>query len=210
MRTIIVMGGSFNPPTMAHLRLMRGALDEMRADMGIFVPSPHGYVKAKMRRMKHPEETLPEALRLRMLEAMAADDPRMRVDDCECRRTEKGYTYETMVHLQQKYPDARLYFLAGGDKVNVIARWHRIGEFLEQFHILVVRREGDDPEAALAENPFLSERRHMFHVIPAPEGLAGISSSAVRDGLRSGEPVEGMLHPRVWALLQENAGGMQA
>lgn len=40
------------------------------------------------------------------------------VDDCEFHRTEKGYTYESMEAIQEKYPDAELYFLAGGDKVS--------------------------------------------------------------------------------------------
>ena len=39
---IIVMGGSFNPPTIAHQRLLLGAVNELGADKGIFVPSSHG------------------------------------------------------------------------------------------------------------------------------------------------------------------------
>ena len=35
---IVVMGGSFNPPTIAHLRLMQVAMDGVGARNGIFVP----------------------------------------------------------------------------------------------------------------------------------------------------------------------------
>lgn len=205
--TIVVMGGSFNPPTIAHQRLMLWAITAMKADRGIFVPSSHTYVRIKMRRDKHPKEVLSEDLRLQMLQAMAADDPRLAVDDLEYHRTEKGYTYETMESIQEKFPDAQLYFLAGGDKTHVISRWHRIREFLNRFHITIVKRDGDDPETDLQENPFLREYLHMFHIIPAPQGLDGISSSAIREKLRTGEPgAEEMLHPRVWELLQENGG----
>lgn len=75
---IVVMGGSFNPPTIAHQRLMLGAVETLGAARGIFVPSSHAYVSAKMRRDKHRNEVLPEEARLRMLLAMAADDPRPR------------------------------------------------------------------------------------------------------------------------------------
>ena len=34
--------------------------------------------------------------------------------------------------VRRKYPDARLLFVAGGDKIAPIARWHRIREFLER------------------------------------------------------------------------------
>ena len=76
-KRIIVMGGSFNPPTIAHQRLLLGAVNALGADKGIFVPSSHAYVKTKMKRAKRPEETLPDHLRLKMLNAMAADDPRL-------------------------------------------------------------------------------------------------------------------------------------
>lgn len=205
--TIIVMGGSFNPPTIAHQRLLLGAVDALGADKGIFVPSSHTYVSIKMRRAKRPKEVLPEQIRLEMLEAMAADDPRLEVEDCEFYRTEKGYTYESMESIQEKYPDARLFFLAGGDKVSVISRWHRIRKFLDRFQILVVKRDGDDPETGLQENPFLCEHLDRFRIIPAPDGLDGISSSAVRDMLRDGESgAEEMLHPKVWEILQRNGG----
>ena len=207
MRKIVVMGGSFNPPTIAHQRLLLSAVKELGADMGIFVPSSHAYVSIKMRRAKIPKEVLREDVRLRMLNAMCEDDPRLTVDDCEFHRTEKSYTYESMETIQEKYPDAELYFLAGGDKVSVISRWHRIREFLDRFKILVVKRDGDDPETGLQENPFLREHLDCFRIIPAPDGLEGISSSAVRDKLRNGESgADEMLHPKVWEILQENGG----
>ena len=204
---IIVMGGSFNPPTIAHQRLLLGAVNELGADKGIFVPSSHTYVSIKMRRAKLPKEVLREDMRLRMLNVMCEDDSRLAADDCEFHRIEKGYTYESMETIQEKYPDAELYFLAGGDKVSVISRWHRIREFLDQFKILVVKRDGDDPETGLRENPFLCQHLDRFQIIPAPDGLEGISSSAVRDKLRSGEMgAKEMLHPRVWEILIEKGG----
>lgn len=37
-RRIVVMGGSFNPPTLAHLRLMRDAVDALGAEKGFSFP----------------------------------------------------------------------------------------------------------------------------------------------------------------------------
>ncbi len=204
---IIVMGGSFNPPTIAHQRLLLGAVNTLNADKGIFVPSSNAYVRTKMKRARHPEETLPEYLRLKMLAAMAEEDPRLTVDDLEYHRKVKGYTYESMLAVQEKYPNATLYFLAGGDKVDIFPRWHRIGEFLDRFHIIVVKRDGDNPEAAIEANDFLRQHKERFHVIEAPVGIDGISSSAVREKLREGEPgAEALCHPKVWKLIQENGG----
>lgn len=204
---IVVMGGSFNPPTIAHQRLMLGAVETLGAARGIFVPSSHAYVSAKMRRDKHRNEVLPEEARLRMLLAMAADDPRLEVEDCEFHRAERSYTYESMEAVQEKYPEAELYFVAGGDKVAIISRWHRINEFLARFNIVFMRRDGYDPETELRQNPFLSDHLDKLHVIEAPGGLDGISSSAVREKLRQGkEGAEAMLHPEVWKILNEHGG----
>ena len=201
---IVVMGGSFNPPTIAHQKLLMTAVQELQADKGIFVPAPHEYVKIKMRRAKHPEEVLPESLRLAMLQAMAQEDSRLEVDDLEYHRTEKGYTYETMLDLQAAYPDTVLCFLVGADKLEVIPRWHRIREFIEKFHIVVMKRNGEDPERLMEEHPFFIQHRDMFHIIQSPEGIEGISSSAIREKLRSHEEgAQEICHPAVWKLLQK-------
>ena len=42
---IVVLGGSFNPPTKAHLELLKTAADAVNADCGLFAPAPYGYVK---------------------------------------------------------------------------------------------------------------------------------------------------------------------
>ena len=206
-KRIMVLGGSFNPPTLAHQRLLLGVVNAMGADRGIFVPSSHQYVSRKMGRAKRAGEVLSQDIRLRMLQAMCADDPRLETQDCEFDRQGKWYTYETMEWIQERYPDARICFLVGGDKVSVIARWHRIREFLDRFEIVVVKRDGDDPEKILSEHPFLSRYRDRFCVVSAPEGLEDISSTAVRDLLRDGKPgAEKLVHPAVWQMLVENGG----
>lgn len=37
-KRIVVMGGSFNPPTLAHYKLMKVAIAALEAYMGLFVP----------------------------------------------------------------------------------------------------------------------------------------------------------------------------
>ena len=66
----------------------------------------------------------------------------------------------------------------------------------------VVTRGDDDPLAILKEKTEAWERRDRFNIIPAPKGLEGISSSAIRNKLRAGENgVKEMCHPKVWELL---------
>ena len=47
-KRIVVLGGSFNPPTKAHSKLLDTAIKQTDAEFGIFVPSSDNYVTRKM------------------------------------------------------------------------------------------------------------------------------------------------------------------
>ena len=78
-KRMVVMGGSFNPPTLAHFKLMREAIDAIDAWRGVFVPVSDAYLKRKMRRC-HPPVVLSPAMRIKMLQSMCVDS-RMSVCD---------------------------------------------------------------------------------------------------------------------------------
>lgn len=204
MKKIVVMGGSFNPPTIAHQKMLIYVVEQLGADKGVFVPSPYDYVYAKMERAGMPEETLPDEVRLNMLRAMCDDDPRLEVDDVECRNPENWYTTETMNYMQEKYPDAHITCLGGADRVYGYINARRFIPFTDKYSYTVVTRGDDDPLAILKEKPEAWERRDRFYIIPAPTDLDGISSSAIRNKLRAGEEgAQKMCHPKVWELLMQ-------
>ena len=200
------MGGSFNPPTIAHLKLMRAAMAAVSAEAGIFVPSNDAYVRNKLRRQEAECDLLPEQLRFAMLTAMCEGSPDMTVSDCEFCRDDQWRTYETMCALRERNPSAALYFVMGADKLTVLSRWHNRQAFLSQFRILVVSRYGAAPETLIERDPFLAKNRSAFSFMNAPEGLDGISSSAVREALKNKQEdvAVKMLHPAVWELLRKN------
>ena len=202
MKKVVVMGGSFNPPTIAHQKMLTYVVEQLGADKGVFVPSPYSYVYAKMVQKGMPEEALPDEVRLEMLRAMCEDDARLDVDDVECRNPENWYTTETMNYMQEKYPDSHITCLGGADRVQGYINAYRFIPFTDKYSYTVVTRGGDDPLAILKEKPEAWERRDRFNIIPAPKDLEGISSSAIRNKLRAGEDgAMEMCHPKVWELL---------
>jgi len=105
---IVVLGGSFNPPTIAHYKLMIAAVDAVNATRGIFVPTAHAYVAKKMKKLHCPEDILSESLRMEMLRSMCAKDDRLDVSGIRftgsgvsMERTAKGYDYEMLAALQE-------------------------------------------------------------------------------------------------------------
>lgn len=201
---IVVLGGSFSPPTVAHLGLMCAAMDTVNACRGLFVPTPFWYVERKMKKMGCRQEALPNEVRLKMLEAMCQKDERLGVNDYEMNRKERGFTYETLQKISNEHPGSQVFFLAGSDKLHVVPRWHRIREFVQDFKILVAKRNGEQPEAIIAENQFLNEHRDAFVIFPITEKIDSISSSEFRDRQRQGDmAAKEMVTEEVWKMMQD-------
>lgn len=196
---IVVMGGSFNPPTLAHKIIMQSAVDCIDAQMGIFVPVSHAYLKRKLRkdggRICFSEED-----RMKMLNIMCADDKRLSASDMEY-GSFMVVTYDTLGKLQKRYPEAELYFLSGADKKKIIMDWAAKGDFLEKYHLIIVGRDGVDFERDFLEESELLDRRESFVFLQQPEGIDHISSTAVRKRMNLGESLEGFVQTEVMEML---------
>ena len=204
-RKIVVMGGSFNPPTAAHTKLLVSAVDALGADVGLFVPSSDAYVRRKMKKQGQEDRTLSQDARLRMLMAARRMDPRLDISTVEYGDDGRGHSYDTMKRIrEEECPDADLYFLVGADKLHIVPRWHKSGAFFEEFDFAVVARAGEDPSLRILSDPMLYKYQHKIHVIPEPEGIEAISSTAIRELLSKGDPAaQDMLDPGVYEILQE-------
>lgn len=86
---IVVLGGSFNPPTTAHYKLMQTALDAIGADKGIFVPTANQYVLRKLKRQGCAGDTLSNEARVQMLESFCGLDNRFEVSTYQIDKEEE-------------------------------------------------------------------------------------------------------------------------
>lgn len=193
------MGGSFNPPTLAHYILMQKAVDALDADKGIFVPVSDAYLRRKMKHC-HPPVVLSPEMRVRMLQSMCIDS-RMTVCEKEM-GTVEARTVFTLIELQNEYPDAELYFLIGADKLALLVHLAEKSDFLKKFKIVLYSRDKTEVEKILQENEVLSQYLQRIVILPQPEGTDSISSSIVRDRMLAGESCQDMLHPSVWELFK--------
>ncbi len=200
---ILVMGGSFNPPTIAHYRLMKHAITAIGAAGGIFVPVSHAYLQRKMRKAESPL-CLGEDLRMRMLLSMCGDDHTLRVCDCEYRNPTWN-TPMTMTHLQSLHPDAELYFLAGMDKLKLFRLLSERHAFLDHFKVAIVDRGTGDAMKAIAQDEHLRCHLDAFLPVPSPDDLEAVSSTAIRRAFLHREltTVRASLHDRVWEIMAE-------
>lgn len=197
---IVVMGGSFNPPTVAHFKLMKAAIDAIDAGIGFFVPVSDAYLKRKMRH-KHPPIVLSPELRIKMLQAMCTDS-RMQVCEKEI-GTIEARTMPTLISLQEDFPNAELYFVMGADKLNLLIHLTEKRNFLDTFRVILFSRESESLESTLNKNEKLSG--HLEHIVtlPQPEGTDAVSSSLVRERMLNEESCQDLMCPGAWELFKD-------
>ena len=198
---IVVMGGSFNPPTVAHYLLMKNAIDKLDAELGYFVPVSDAYLRRKMRHM-HPPIVLTEEMRMKMLEAMCRDDSRMRVSDKELGFVE-ARTMPTLRSFKEEFPESVLYFIMGDDKLDLLSHLTESASFFDTANVVLYSRNLGAVEEDLKRHEILSNYVNSIMILSQPEGVNGVSSSLIRDRLLSGKSCKELLVPGVWEIFKE-------
>lgn len=180
LKRIVVLGGSFNPPTYAHKELLEHIMTILNAEKGIYVPSSDFYVKRKCER-NHTPFTFSEQERLDMLNSMLS--PNTEVSTCEYGDTTKGRTHTTLMEIQKQYPEYEIIFVMGSDKLGILPKW-KLSNMLDQFKIAVIKRNDDDPDRLISGNPKLAVHHDSFFVLPELDDHGEVSSSEVQQKYR--------------------------
>ncbi len=136
-----ILGGSFNPVHIGHIRLAIEALEckllpepLTRLDLIPCSIAPH----------KRNDGILPFDLRLAMLKAAVKDVDDLYINTLEQERSGPSYTFDTLNIYKQKYPKARLLFLLGGEDFSAMPSWHRGLDLPKLADFAVVPRAGTD------------------------------------------------------------------
>ena len=129
-----LLGGTFDPVHVGHLALARSAIEALRLDRVILLPSGRPWQK--------PELRTPGEHRLAMVRLAIAGDARLSVDDLELRREGRTYTIDTLIALRHALgTHCALVLLLGSDQLHNLASWHRWHELLDYAHLAVTQRE---------------------------------------------------------------------
>lgn len=136
-----ILGGSFNPPHVGHLRLAVEAGEALGplvqgVDLVPCARPPH----------KKNDNLLPFELRAAMLEAALAPLPRLRCNRLEALRDGPSYTWDTLQAYRAAEPEAELYFLLGSPDFALLPTWRRGLELPRLCHFVVAPRGGLTPE----------------------------------------------------------------
>ncbi|TVT58342.1 MAG: nicotinate-nucleotide adenylyltransferase [Azoarcus sp. PHD] len=191
-----LLGGTFDPIHLAHLRLAEEACEALALDKVRLIPAgqpPH---------RGEPGSTPDD--RLHMARLAVSGNPRLEVDDGEVRSPRKSYTVLTLERLRAAVgPERPLVLILGADAFQGLPTWHRWTELFDLTHIAVANRPGYAPHGRRwpgALSPELDEacrqrqitdparlrERSCGYVIPFDMTPLAISASLIRDLVRTG------------------------
>jgi nicotinate-nucleotide adenylyltransferase len=131
MRTIGLLGGSFNPAHDGHIYLSQVAKKQLGLDAVWWLVSPANPFKEAASLAPYAE---------RFAYARALPKPCfIEVRDDEARH-ELYYTYTSLRHLQRRYPHVRFVWLMGADNLMQFHRWQHASEIMQRIRVAVIDR----------------------------------------------------------------------
>lgn len=179
-----VFGGTFDPPHLGHVAVARAARDTLGLDRVLLVVANDPWKKS-------PERAVTPAVdRLAMVEALVTGELGLVASDMEIRRGGPSYTVATLRELRASHGDAELFLIIGRDLVDDFPTWHESVEIGRLATIVVVNRPG-----------FVTDPQRDWKMLVVPP--IDISSTRLRERLRSGADVQEFIPPSVQATIRE-------
>ncbi len=184
MQRIGLYGGTFNPIHEGHVEAAKSFLECLELDKLIVMPSnipPH-----KKLAVNSPSAQQ----RLEMARMAFSDVEGIEVSDFEISQQEVSYTYLTVSHLRELYPDAAIMLCVGTDMLETFHQWYRADALAQMCTLVVMRRSSDDFEKIL----FASERLHASlsaRILFLVSDCIDISSTEIRKAYQTHSDMAG-------------------
>jgi nicotinate-nucleotide adenylyltransferase len=194
VKRIGLLGGSFNPPHLAHLALARQARDELRLDEVRLLPAGQPWQK-----LAAGHRVADAAHRVAMLKLLVQGEPGLVVDERELHRHGPSYSIDTVRELAAEVPGAELFFVIGQDQYARLHTWRDWQALLKLVTLAVAGRAGEAPRAP-AEVAAVPHRIKTLALPPM-----AVASTDIRARAARGEELSLLVGPAVAAYIDQNA-----
>jgi nicotinate-nucleotide adenylyltransferase len=184
--------GSFNPVHIGHMAIAGYMTEFAGLDQVWFVVSPLNPLKKK-------ETLLADHHRFYMAELAIGDRDRLKVSDIEFKLPVPSYTIDTLTYLQERSHKNEFCLVMGEDNLFTLHKWKNTAELVSKYPIYVYPRPlSEKPSSLLLDQILLASD---IHYIDAPR--MDLSSTFIRDGIKSGKDMSYFLPPAVWKYIRE-------
>ncbi|MGD9761979.1 MAG: nicotinate (nicotinamide) nucleotide adenylyltransferase [Candidatus Izemoplasmatales bacterium] len=169
---VVVFGGAFNPPTLAHKEIYYLIDKVVGFDHFIFLPVSNKYNKSTL---------IADNYRIDMLNILIKDLPKASLSLLEIDDHNYLGTYESLKRMKNIYPNEEIAFIIGSDNLINIKRWISADSLIKEFKFIVINRNKQDASKIIENDEMLNSSKANFQIIAGFKQY--ISSSAFRDSL---------------------------
>jgi nicotinate-nucleotide adenylyltransferase len=130
--------------------------------------------------------------RIEMLRLATEDEPAFEIDAREIERGGTSFTVDTARSIQSDHQDSKLFWILGGDQLELLPNWRSIEELASMLTFIVFKRPGFS-----LEKPSISG----LQLVEVEAPLMEQSSSAIRERLAHKEATGDWLPASVGAFI---------
>ena len=191
-----IMGGTFDPPHIAHLIIAEVARVRLELDQVVFIPAGDPWMKSA-----HMVSSAEK--RVEMVSLAIDSNPAFSLSLIEVKRHGPTYTIDTIEQLSGEVGyDAGLFLLLGWDSVADLPSWKAPYRISKMAKIVAFPRPGfakPDPAGLEKVMPGIAER-----VVYIEEPYLSISSTCIRQRAREGKSVRYLVPDTVGQYIVEH------
>jgi len=188
-----LLGGTFDPPHIAHLALAEEAQTQLHLDRVLWLITPDPPHKRGM-------PITPFSIRMEMLQEALRGYQQFEISTLEAELPAPQYTVETVRLLKEKFPGVDFYYLMGEDSLRDLALWHQPAKLIALLAgVGVLKRPEVTVDWKTLESSIPGIREKVFF-FEAP--LLQIASHDIRQRVRAGRPYRYMVSDGVAQVIE--------
>lgn len=197
VRKLGIMGGTFDPVHYGHLVTAEAVRAEFKLDQVLFVPTGQPAHK--------PVGAATDAKHRYTMTVLATlTNPHFEVSRVDVERPGYTYTIDTLHDLRQVYgPEVEFYFITGADAILEILTWKQPDELFRLCTFVAATRPGYDL-GRLAHQLGDLYRRHADQIKVLEVPAMAISSTDIRERVRTGRPIRYLVPEAVASYIYKN------
>jgi nicotinate-nucleotide adenylyltransferase len=195
-----LFGGTFDPPHVGHVAGLRAVSEVLSLDRLLLVVANDPWQKSSSRAITPAEDRF--AMAQALAQALAQDLPGVEASRMEIDRGGPSYTVETVEALTAEVLASggsapQIYLVIGADLLADLGTWERADDLREMVSLAVVSRP---PATIGTAPPRTAPPGWRLEWVDGP--LVDVSSSAVRDVLERGGPVDELVPAAVMRCIR--------
>ncbi len=189
-----LFGGTFDPVHTGHIELAKKVLSHFSLDRIIFIPAgnpPH----------KLSKERTDKFHRLNMVKLATEDFSGFEVSDFEVFSEKPSYSYITITHFKEKFPEDEIFFIVGADSFRDFPEWKNYETLISLCEFIVVSRPQIPKESYY-------EKYKNIENLPKAEFIEDayfdFSSTEIRKRMEENRSIKGLVPDKVENYIKTN------